>query len=541
MVRSDLRCFVLRIATILLALVLFTQDLTAQQTFPYVAYVVHQDSYIRSGPGQRYYPTQQLPQGFALEIYRHDSQGWCAIRPPEGSFSWVAAYEVRLLSNNTAEVIADKTVTRVGSTLSPTRSAVQVMLRKGERVSVVPGQPSDDPNWLRVVPPAGEFRWIAANDLGRQAPMEVTAPALTSTSKGKWSRARFPGEQMESSTPPPVTTSTSSGNAFDHLRGANQAMSNNAVFQATPLTTGGGGHVEIVAGSPAELQLAQFQRQAHAVQAPGLLQQPYTTPTPGLQSPSSTVGSSETHAATSGIPRVQFGDSQTTASAPQTAKSMSVDDQERIVELQLRLSQIVSQPPTTWQFDQISSEAETLLKEVQSSDARAEIRDVIERIVRFRRIRAGYSAGGSSQLAQQPSTLSDSAEAEEDYPVPTLGAPVEPMAELVAGVRDRVRSDLETGTGDAISRNAKEVDESKYDAVGRLKPVVSRREGAPQYALVDDRGDVVSFVTPTPDLNLKPYVGRRVGINGSRGYMTQYRRSHVTAGRITQVEATVRR
>jgi hypothetical protein len=72
-----------------------------------------------------------------------------------------------------------------------------------------------------------------------------------------------------------------------------------------------------------------------------------------------------------------------------------------------------------------------------------------------------------------------------------------------------------------------------YDAVGILRPVVSRRPGAPQFAVVDDRGQVVSFVTATPDLNLQPYLGHRVGVVGNRGYIPEFQRSNVTAARVT--------
>jgi hypothetical protein len=72
-----------------------------------------------------------------------------------------------------------------------------------------------------------------------------------------------------------------------------------------------------------------------------------------------------------------------------------------------------------------------------------------------------------------------------------------------------------------------------YDAVGVLRPVVSRRPGAPQFALVDDQGQVITFVTATPDVNLQPYVGQRIGVTGRRGYIPEFRRPHVTAGRIT--------
>ena len=74
---------------------------------------------------------------------------------------------------------------------------------------------------------------------------------------------------------------------------------------------------------------------------------------------------------------------------------------------------------------------------------------------------------------------------------------------------------------------------SQYDAVGILRPVVSRRPGAPQFALVNAQGQVVTFVTPTPDVNLQPYVGQRIGVSGSRGYIPEFRRAHVTAGRVT--------
>ena len=71
-----------------------------------------------------------------------------------------------------------------------------------------------------------------------------------------------------------------------------------------------------------------------------------------------------------------------------------------------------------------------------------------------------------------------------------------------------------------------------YDAMGILRPVVSRRPGAPQFALVDDRGQVLSFITPTPDVNLQPYLGQRVGVVGNKGYIAEFNRSHVTAARV---------
>jgi hypothetical protein len=78
-------------------------------------------------------------------------------------------------------------------------------------------------------------------------------------------------------------------------------------------------------------------------------------------------------------------------------------------------------------------------------------------------------------------------------------------------------------------------DGSRYDAVGVLRPVASRRPGAPPFALVDERGVVLSFVTPTAGVNLQPFVGQRVGVTGNRGFIPEFQRSHVVAGRVGPV------
>jgi hypothetical protein len=81
----------------------------------------------------------------------------------------------------------------------------------------------------------------------------------------------------------------------------------------------------------------------------------------------------------------------------------------------------------------------------------------------------------------------------------------------------------------------------QFDGVGILRPVVSRRPGAPQFALVDERGQVLTFVTPTPDTNLQPYLGHKVGVVGNRGYIAEFNRAHVTAARVQPLNDRVLR
>src|SRR5262245_3953475 len=125
--------------TAALAITASTAIRAAAQTpgdFPYVAYIIEPDTYIRSGPGNQHYPTGQLASGYAVEVYRHDPDGWCAIRPPEGSFSLVPVHQLRVIDQRTAEVAADGVVARVGSSLGAQRNAVQVLLERGEAVQL---------------------------------------------------------------------------------------------------------------------------------------------------------------------------------------------------------------------------------------------------------------------------------------------------------------------------------------------------------------------------------------------------------------------
>jgi len=69
----------------------------------------------------------------------------------------------------------------------------------------------------------------------------------------------------------------------------------------------------------------------------------------------------------------------------------------------------------------------------------------------------------------------------------------------------------------------------QMEATGRLATVISRRPDAPRWAVVDDRNNVLAFVTPQPGVDLGPLVGQQVSVRGSRGYMPEYKRPYVVA------------
>ena len=109
----------------------------AAPNFPYTAYVTAENVYVRSGPGDNYYPTDKLKAGDKVEVYRHDPGGWLAIRPVPGSFSWVAGRYLQLGNKNIATVTEERVAARVGSRFSDVRDCVQVRLHRGEAVEVL--------------------------------------------------------------------------------------------------------------------------------------------------------------------------------------------------------------------------------------------------------------------------------------------------------------------------------------------------------------------------------------------------------------------
>ena len=98
----------------------------------YAAEMVGAGVDVRSGPGCGYYATMKLQPGAEVEVYRHDPGGWCAIRPPAGSFSWVSGDFLRPAENDLAEVIGRRVCARVGSSFSDIRDVIQLRLDQGD-------------------------------------------------------------------------------------------------------------------------------------------------------------------------------------------------------------------------------------------------------------------------------------------------------------------------------------------------------------------------------------------------------------------------
>jgi hypothetical protein len=69
----------------------------------------------------------------------------------------------------------------------------------------------------------------------------------------------------------------------------------------------------------------------------------------------------------------------------------------------------------------------------------------------------------------------------------------------------------------------------------------SQKPGAPRYALLDEAGDVRCYITPAPGVNLQNYVGKQVGVTGTRGYVPEQHASHLMARHITSLDGPLLR
>ncbi|HTU24528.1 MAG TPA: hypothetical protein VMF30_03970 [Pirellulales bacterium] len=178
-----------------------------------------------------------------------------------------------------------------------------------------------------------------------------------------------------------------------------------------------------------------------------------------------------------------------------TRRGPPADDRKSFItalaDVDLDLSAMVAEEITTWSFSDLRLRAERLMRRAPTAIERGQVQQLINKIDRFDRLKARQDA----LLDTSSSTTSAAAPGRLERPDDPSGP--------------------------------------RFDVSGKLSQVAPRKEGSPPFVLLDRRGNVVSYVTPSPNLNLRPYVDRQVGINGQRGFMPEAQKSHITAQHIT--------
>jgi len=464
------------------------------------AVIVTDQAVVRAGPGFGYYPTQVLRRGERVEVFHLDPNGWLAIRPPQGSFSWVRAEDVAVGEDGLAEVLRNDTPSFIGSLLGSARHYAPIKLRKGEILEVLQGEDSPklfvsgpgsrdsssnafhDAGWIKIAPPAGEFRWIE-----KRAVRFLEGEELQTV---QWSPEESPGE-------------------------------------STPIS-------EWKALSP--------QEQPPATSEARSFQTPYGRPNQGPFPASEQLPYARPQ---SGAVREWVARSQPTEQPPDGSKHQPASYQQELEGLTLRLAQTLLSPVGQWEVEPLAKKCEELMKKPLPPPTREEARVLATRIYRALELKRRFEAQQRHVETPEVAGGSTSAILPQD-PIPSSHHSAN-LGQLSSGSspqfppysqRETTSPDLpQTAEPPAnqtflVSRSGG----NRFDATGRLMRVLPAQWGVPRYALVDEAGNIRAFLTPAPGLNLEYYLGRQIGVHGTCSSFGDKQTLHVMVKSVTPLE-----
>jgi hypothetical protein len=499
----------MRIALAIALLSLVQSAINAADDFPYEAFVAVEQAEVVAGPGHRYYATDRLTRGTKVEIYREEASGWLAIRPPEGAFSWTPAESIeRLKDDPSLGRLKEPAAAWIGTAAEHVgEHRQQVTLKAGEMVqilgekSVVGG--SQKQKWLKIAPPAGEFRWIHLRDVSRQMPAEESS---RQAAENEIKAAREPvknaliqrANERERELEEPRRFHV--GERAIALQDIEQPSASRvdrrvepAQFQAA--TSGNGKTLSPDGFVP---------RKRRSGEPP----QPMTAaPTPNFRASSSQpirqpIDSSPRVASATPPTRTQPISVSTPAATGVNASQL----QQQLEQIELDLSLMLAQDKSLWNLAPLRERVQRLVEQGADPAARGHARLLLDKIKQF----------------------------EETFNVEDFG----PIGASTGGSAARgVPAASSTGVGKPPAQSSSLAD-PRYDAQGWLKPVVSRKSDKPiaPYAVVDQDGQPLCFVTPSPGLNLNRYLNKQVGLYGRRGMLEELKKPHVTAQRVIELD-----
>ncbi|MCA9102698.1 MAG: hypothetical protein KDA63_16170 [Planctomycetales bacterium] len=493
--------------------------LTAGELFPYTARIVADGASSHSGPGEKYYATDALVGGQSVEVYKH-ARGWAAIRPPKESFSWVPAEFLEPVDAATGVITGKQVVSRVGSQFEETRDVIQVFLDYGEEVDLLDPEPFPDADgerqWYMVSPPAGEFRWVRLSDVvsettgeSREAdeidvPRRLPTPDRlideTMTASPNVGRDAIPvaGREDGSAVTTSEYASTYSSPSYTPI----PPHSSGVPLVRPPLAASS-------SPEPATPQAATPEPHTSSRQ-PGSRWRDYRESLidDHSQATAPAADRAGVSAAGSADPRV------VATYAPQESGRF-VSYTEQLNEIELEIATTVAKDPAFWSFAPARAQLANIAARAETAVERGRAQSLTRKIDRLDDLRSRYV-----RVVQGNSRSSADS--------------------LVDAERSSTFDDLERSYGSASSGGSL-ASSHRDEITGLLRPVVSKRPDAPAYALMDDNGQVRSFVSESPGVDLRSYVGRRVGVSGIVGYVPELRADHVTARRVDVVDKPLRR
>lgn len=535
----------------LASLLVWMTAVGATPVMPYPTTVAENDAIIRSGPGEVYYVTQYLPRGVDVEVHLRQENGWLAIRPPRGSFSWIPAAHVQSTGEPAvAAVQAENAVSFIGTLLgTPQQYQWQVQLEPGELVQIVgqvQRQSVDGPRtWLKIAPPSGEFRWIHESQVfGPNGEPPIAKPVPPPANLANRLDATEPSIE-ESSTP----RKSSSPRERSSLATANDSRASTEAMQSAELALQkvnallakaetliekaeslnesepdaartsvrsrvGSTEPRVIITEEAAKELAIELTSAEAAVSnkseasdepagskvdPAVTRDERVAPASHWTATRRKAASSEPPVAAAESSGFVLRETQNDTPAATSPASLSPSSANSVAitplngeleQLSNELTQLAASDPRDWKLGPLRDDATRLIDSGKNAFERGQARLLLEKINEFDVLQQRYL------LLGQESAESDIA--------------------------------ASLGVDDELASN--------YDGIGILMPVHSARAGAPPFALLDGTGNVVSFVMPSPGLNLNRYVKKEVGLIGPRRQLQSLRAELLTAERVVELD-----
>jgi hypothetical protein len=183
-----------------------------------IRFVTAETAELRAGPSDKpeFYVTNHLRRGQPVEVVGEEPGGWLAVRPPEGSFSYINTRFLRHLYADTPNhvVTLDGVAVEVfvGSEVVNRRpTIVGCRLEKGTQV-VSRGQPQtdEDGTWMPIEPPARERRYVKSSQVAKQMPepggaVAAASPGVGAAHSAFTPAANNPAPSSAPSANPPLT------------------------------------------------------------------------------------------------------------------------------------------------------------------------------------------------------------------------------------------------------------------------------------------------------------------------------------------------
>lgn len=470
------------------------QAVADEPSFPYQAFVLRDGTLVRSGPGEAHYATDELKQGAPVEVYRHDPDGWCAIRPTPDSFSLIPAAAVDVLAVDRCRVKQSGLQAWVGTRLGPVENPLwQVKLNADEELTILgevnwPSPEGSSLTWYQVSPPDGEFRWVNIRDLQVPDPRTRFDAAVKPT--GQFEELEKSLDFGPQRPAPARSTSSKKDVIIDPFGDENEQDVMRMSSQPTdqPGWRRARRPPRLVQTSPSETN------SAGRMPSGNLAPDSSITPVQGNGS-SGSWASLDRPAGRDIGPAANYGSASSPVSPTPGSERLST----QLRQIDMDLSMEIVKPAGQWQLSKLTQRLNDAYSSAASDTERVQAQQMLAKIDRLRELQTNLT-GRPAPDEQRSADRSNPA---------TIG--------------NGIAANVEFGT--------------TYDAYGWLSECVQDSGRAPStYVLQDENGKIICQVTPAPGFNMNRYLKSKIGVIGQRGYNQKLSLNHVLVDRVVVLE-----